>query len=306
MKIAQLLTAFLLFSFFANSQTIDNMKLWPNQAPYSNGKTTPMKEVRPTFFSNIGEAELDIYRPEPGKANGTAVIICPGGGYAGESMIKEGSQVALWFNSFGVTGIVLKYRIPGSDGVTDREKAPISDAQRAIRYIRSKSAELGLKSNQIGIMGFSAGGHLASTAGTHFDDGNTQASDPVEKVSCRPDFMLLIYPVVSMDTTITHRGSRLNLLGKNPDPEKVKYYSADQNVTANTPPTFLVHASDDKTVKVDNSINLYFALQRMGIPVEMHIFEKGGHGFGLDQTKGTALAWPDRCKGWMEQHNFLK
>jgi acetyl esterase/lipase len=306
MKIVYLFTAFLLFSFFANSQTIDNMKLWPNQAPYSDGKATPMKEVRPAFFGNIGEAELDIYRPDPAKANGTAVIICPGGGYVGEALIKEGSDVAKWFNSYGVTGIVLKYRIPGADGVTNREKAPLSDAQRAIRYIRSKSAELSLKSNQIGIMGFSAGGHLASTAGTHYDQGDAQATDPVEKMSCRPDFMLLIYPVVSMDSTITHRGSRQNLLGKNPDPEKVKYYSADQNVTSDTPPTFLVHATDDKTVKVDNSINLYFALQRMGIPVEMHIFEKGGHGFGLDQMKGTALSWPDRCKGWLEQHNLLK
>jgi len=288
----------------AFAQTPEVMKLWPVQAPYSNGQTTPEKDNKGSI-TNIGEASIIVYHPEPGKSNGSAVIICPGGGYSGESTIKEGHDVAKWFASFGVTGIVLKYRLPRADGITEKDKAPLSDAQRAIRHIRSKAAEWGLKPNQIGIMGFSAGGNLAVNAGTHFDAGNAQSTDAVEQLSCRPDFMVLIYPVVSMAFDLTHMGSRMNLLGPHPDTTKVIYYSGEQNVTAETPPTFLVHASDDRTVKTENSINFYLAIHKFGTPVEMHIYEKGGHGFGMNQTTGTALSWPDRLKGWMEQRKLL-
>ena len=305
MKTFRIIVFLFIIPFMAFAQTPEVMKLWPGQAPYSNGKATPEKESRQGSISNIGEASLIIYRPEQGKANGSTVIICPGGGYTNESTIKEGHDVAKWFASFGVTGIVLKYRLPGADGITEKDKAPLSDAQRAIRYVRSKAAEWGLKPNQIGIMGFSAGGNLAVNAGTHFDAGNAQSTDAVEQLSCRPDFMVLIYPVVSMAFDLTHMGSRLNLLGAHPDTTKVIYYSGEQNVTAETPPTFLVHASDDKTVKVENTINFFLAIHKFGTPVEMHIYEKGGHGFGLNQATGTALSWPDRCKGWMEQRKLL-
>jgi acetyl esterase/lipase len=305
MKSFRIIIILFIIPFMAFAQTPLVMKLWPYQAPYSNGTVTPEKESRPGSISNICEASLIIYRPEQGKANGSAVIICPGGGYSNESTIKEGHDVAKWFNTFGVTGIVLKYRLPGSDGVTEKDKAPLSDAQRAIRYIRSKAADWGLKADQIGIMGFSAGGNLAVNAGTHYDAGNPQATDAVEQLSCRPDFMILLYPVVSMTYNLTHMGSRNNLLGSKADTLKVSYYSGEQNVTATTPPTFLVHATDDGAVKVENTINLYLAIHKLKIPVEMHIYEKGGHGFGLNQTTGTALSWPDRCKGWMEQRKLL-
>ncbi|MDP4291517.1 MAG: alpha/beta hydrolase [Bacteroidota bacterium] len=305
MKKFRLILLLLIVPAMVLAQNPVTMKLWPGKAPYSNGNITPEKESAPGSVSNVCEASLIIYRPEQGKANGTAVIICPGGGYSHEATIKEGHDVAKWFNSFGVTGIVLKYRLPGADGITEKDKAPLSDAQRAMRYVRSKAAEWGLKPNQIGIMGFSAGGNLAVNAGTHFDAGNPQASDPIEQISCRPDFMLLIYPVVSMEENLTHGGSRLALLGSNPDPAKVSFYSGEQNVTAATPPAFLVHATDDGAVKVENTINLYLAIHKMKIPVEMHIYEKGGHGFGLNQATGTTLSWPDRCKGWLEQRKFL-
>lgn len=291
--------------FITPAQSPVTMNLWPGKAPYSNDNAKPGKETTPGHVNNTGVAELIIYRPEPGKANGSVVIICPGGAYSGQAITKEGSDVAKWFNSFGVTGIVLKYRLPVAEGITEKDKAPLCDAQRAIRYIRYKAAEWGLKPDRIGIIGFSAGGNLAVNAGTHYDAGDAQSADPVEQLSCRPDFMLLIYPVISMEANLTHGGSRQNLLGSNPDPEKVRFYSGEQNVTATTPPTFIVHATDDGSVKVENSINMYLAIHKMGIPVEMHIYEKGGHGFGLDQCTGTALSWPERCKAWMEQRKLL-
>ena len=287
------------------AQTPETMKLWPGTAPYSNANITPEKEIRPGNIANICEAQLIIYRPDQGKANGSSVIICPGGGYTNESTIKEGHDIAKWFNTFGVTGIILKYRLPGASNITEKDKAPLSDAQRAIRYVRSKAAEWGLKPDQIGIMGFSAGGNLAVNAGTHYDAGNPQSSDPAEQLSCRPDFMILMYPVVSMEANLTHGGSRSNLLGPNPTPEKVSYYSGEQNVTATTPPTFIVHATDDGAVKVENSINLYLVIHKLGIPIEMHLFEKGGHGFGLGSAANTTGAWPDRCKAWMELRKLL-
>ena len=305
MKTVQLIIILFIFSFFASAQTPVTMKLWPDKAPYSNDKAKLGKEVSPGHVGNIGIAEVIICRPESGKANGSSVVICPGGGYAVEAIEKEGYKIAKWFNSIGVTGIILKYRLPLAEGITERDKAPLCDAQRAIRYIRYKAAEWGLKPNQIGVMGFSAGGNLAVNAGTHYDAGNAQSSDPVEQVSCRPDFMLLLYPVVTMEADLTNVGTRDNLLGKNPDPEKVRFYSGEQNVTATTPPTFIVHASDDGVVKLENSINLYMAIHKLGIPIEMHIYEKGGHGFGLDQCTGTALSWPESCKAWMEQRKLL-
>lgn len=304
MKTFRIIVLLFIVPFMAVAQTPDVMKIWPGQAPYSNGQITPEKDNNGSI-TNIGEASIIVYHPEHGKANGSAVIICPGGGYSGEASIKEGHDVAKWFASFGVTGIVLKYRLPGADGITERDKAPLSDAQRTIRLVRSKATEWGLKSNQIGIMGFSAGGNLAVNAGTHFDGGNPQSSDPVEQISCRPDILILMYPVISMEANLTHMGSRNNLLGRQPDSTKVKYYSGEQNVTAETPPTFLVQATDDKVVKVENSIYFYLAIHKFGIPVEMHIYEKGGHGFGMNQTTGTALSWPERLKAWMEQRKLL-
>lgn len=305
MKTVQLIIILFIIPFIASAQNPVTMKLWPDKAPYSNDKAKLGKETSPGHIGNIGIAEVIIYRPESGKANGSSVVICPGGGYAVEAIDKEGHNIAKWFNSFGVTGIILKYRLPGAVGITERDKAPLSDAQRAIRHVRYMAAEWGLKPNQIGVMGFSAGGNLAVNAGTHYDAGNAQSSDPVEQLSCRPDFMLLIYPVVTMEADLTNKGTCQNLLGKNPDPEKVRFYSGEQNVTATTPPTFLIHASDDGAVKVENSINMYMAMHKQGIPVEMHIYEKGGHGFGLDKCIGTALSWSERCKAWMENRKLL-
>jgi acetyl esterase/lipase len=264
--------------------------LWPQGAPGAKGDRSA---DRPT---------LTAFLPAQGKAVGTAVIVCPGGGYANLATDHEGRQIARWFNQFGVAAFMLEYRHRGRGY---GHPAPLQDAQRAIRVVRAGAERRGISPRRIGIIGFSAGGHLAATAGTHFDQGNPAAADPVERVGCRPDFLILCYPVIIFDELHSHRGSQNNLLGPNADPDLVKSLSNEKQVTAETPPTFLFHTDEDTVVPAENSVQFYLALRRAGVPAELHVFREGRHGLGLaEQTPGTR-DWPNRLKDWMRGQGLL-
>lgn len=242
------------------------------------------------------------YLPPEGTANGTAVVIFPGGGYQHLSMEKEGSDVANWLAGAGVTTFVVRYRL----GPTYHHPTMLGDAQRAIRIARARAAEWRIDPQRLGVIGFSAGGHLASTAGTHFDAGNAGSADPIERASSRPDFMLLLYPVITMRAdSVTHAGSRLNLLGPSPTPELERSLSNETQVTPQTPPTFIVHTEDDRTVPVQNALLFYDALTRNGVKAEMHVFEHGPHGFGLAPANPVLSVWTALCETWMRQHGWL-
>ncbi|MFT3947429.1 MAG: alpha/beta hydrolase [Agriterribacter sp.] len=253
-------------------------------------------------ISKISKPTLSIYLPEASKANGAAVVICPGGGYGIVAASHEGYDVAKKFNEMGVAAFVLKYRMPNKKNQPDPSIAPLQDAQQAIITVRKNAAKWNVNPQRIGIMGFSAGGHLASTAGTHFDK---VLVDNPGNISARPDFMLLVYPVISADIAITHAGSYKNLLGENPSEEQLDLYSNEKQVTDKTPPAFLVHASDDNGVSPNNSIVFYQALIKNKVPAELHIYERGGHGFGM-YNKTTKEEWMDRAKNWMESNGWLK
>ncbi|MHC4532864.1 MAG: alpha/beta hydrolase [Planctomycetota bacterium] len=266
--------------------------LWANGAPGAKGADDGDK---PT---------LTIYLPAKEKATGAAVVICPGGGYGHLAMDHEGHQIAQWLNSFGVAGFILQYR-HSKRGAGYGHPAPLQDVQRAVRTVRSRAKEWKVDPTRIGILGFSAGGHLASSAGTHFQNRYNDIRDSIDKVSCRPDFMILIYPVISFTESFTHKGSRRNLLGNNPERELVENMSNERQVTAQTPPTFLVHGNDDKGVPPENSIFFYLALRKAKVPAEMHIYENGRHGFGLGKNFGPVSTWPTRCQDWMNNRGLL-
>ena len=287
---------------FAQQQV---MPLYPNGVP--NSKPTPATYIEKNDRSNndqwvtgVSIPTLTACIPANGTANGAAVVICPGGGYAGLSMDKEGYRVAKAFNAFGVTAFVLKYRLPSDEIMADKTIGPLQDAQQAVLTVRKNAAKWGINPNKIGIIGFSAGGHLASTEGTHFDK---VVIEDQENISVRPDFMLLLYPVISFGPT-AHVGSRENLIGKTPTPALLDLYSNEKQITANTPPTFLVHATDDDVVPVQNSLMFYDALLANKVKAEMHIFEAGGHGFGLDNPKSKDQ-WIDWAKNWMDANGWL-
>ncbi len=242
------------------------------------------------------------YLPPEGKANGTAVVIFPGGAYRIVSMELEGSAVANWLAASGVTSFVVRYRL----GPRYHHPIMLGDAQRAIRTVRARASEWKIDPNRLGIIGFSAGGHLASTAGTHFDAGSPSSGDVIERAGSRPDFMMLIYPVITMRDSVTHRGSRVNLLGENPDSALVRLLSNETQVTRETPPTLLVHSTDDTTVPVENSLLFYQAVRNAGVPVEMHIFEHGGHGYGTAPADPVLSAWTTIAASWMRRHGWIR
>jgi acetyl esterase/lipase len=263
--------------------------LWPGGAPGAQGDGDADK---PTITPYLAPA---------GHATGTAVVVCPGGGYSHLAMEKEGSDIALWWNSLGVTAFVLKYRL----GPKYHHPIELHDAQRAIRTVRARAAEFGIRPDRVGIMGFSAGGHLASTAATHFDSGEPNASDPIDRASSRPDFLILAYPVISFTTPYTHKGSMTSLLGPNPDPKLAESLSNELQVTAQTPPTFIFQTNADTTVPAENSVLFYLALRKAGVPAEMHIYERGPHGVGLAPTDETLSSWPARLADWMRNRGLL-
>lgn len=291
----------------SSSKAQQIIPLYEGKIPYSvDAKNIEKIDTSKTSgtlgISNVSNPTMSVYLPAKGKANGAAVIICPGGGYARLAIYHEGYDVAAEFNKMGVAAFVLKYRLPGDRIMSIKETGPLQDAQEAIKIVRKRAKEWNIDINKVGIMGFSAGGHLASTVGTHF---NTAVSENKENINLRPDFMILIYPVISFSDSLMHKGSRDNLMGQTPTAEKKIAYSADQQVNAQTPPTFLVHAQDDKSVKVGNSIKLYESLTKNGIPAEMHIYPNGGHGFGLN-NKTTQDKWIDHLKNWMIAGNLVK
>ena len=260
--------------------------------------TLPNGGVR---ISNVVQPNLTAFVPPAGTANGTAVIICPGGGYARLSIDSEGYDVAKRLNEMGVTAFVLKYRLPNDQSQPNKSIAPLLDAQQALRLVRQQAARYSLNPERIGLMGFSAGGHLTAWAGTQFAQPVGANPGPV---SVRPAFLVLLYPVISFNDSLRHTGSRDNLLGKTPTPEQIRHYSNELQVTAQTPPTFLVHAQDDKSVSVNNSIVFYQACLRHGVPAELHLYPKGGHGFGLN-NKTTKDLWTDRLRNWLDDNGWL-
>lgn len=273
----------------------------PNSKPTKDEETTEYPNGI-TIISKISRPTLTIFLPEKNIANGAAVVICPGGGYWVTASSHEGTDVAKEFNKIGVAAFVLKYRIPNDATMINREIGPLQDAQQAIKIVKDRANEWNLNPGRIGIMGFSAGGHLASTEGTHYDE---VLIPNAEQTNLRPDFMILIYPVISFNDSITHQGSKEQLLGKTPSPEKVKKYSNELQVTDQTPPTFLVHAGDDDAVNPQNSILFYEALIQHKIPAELHIYQSGGHGFGMKQKNKNEL-WMERCKNWMAVNGWIQ
>jgi len=277
------------------------LKVWPNGAPDSNGITVPEEKYDGVRLRNVSEAEMFVYLPEKEKNTGAAVVIYPGGGYQILAMDHEGYNIAHWLAERGVAGIVLKYRLPNG-----HHKVPSGDARRAIRTVRANAEQWGIDPAKIGIAGSSAGGHLASTVGTRFDAGDKNAADPIERVSSRPDFMLLLYPVISFNEEFGHMGSRRNLIGEGNDWKMVSQYSNELHVTPDTPPTFLVLADDDKSVVPRNSVEFYSALKANNVPAEMHIFQKGGHGFGLRNNNIPADNWPNLFIDWLKSIDVVR
>ncbi len=296
-----IITFFMLPSLSVTLQAQTVMPLYPGQIPNSrpapNEETSQYSDDGILSISKVSRPELTVYLPPKEKAVHVAIVVCPGGGYVNISAGHEGSDVARRLNEEGIAAFVLKYRIPDDHTMIKEEIGPLQDAQRAIQIVRSRSKEWGINPNRIGILGFSAGGHLAASAGTHFN--KTYISNP-QGISLRPDFMILIYPVISFTDSIGHIGSRDQLLGKNPSQEKIMNYSNELQVTDHTPPAFLVHAKDDDTVPYANSIVFAEALKKHRVPVKLFTFEKGGHGFGLI-NKTSDIRWMDLCLEWLKQ-----
>ncbi len=267
----------------------DTLSLWSMAAPGALGSSP---QDIPT---------LTVYLPVAETSKGTAVLVCPGGGYGHLAMDHEGKQVAEWLNANGMAAFILKYRIAPHY----HHPAPLLDVQRALRIIRFRAGEWGIHANRIGIIGFSAGGHLASSAGTHFTPGIADAPDPIDRISCRPDFMILGYPVISMKMTVTHHGTRRNLLGSRPDTALVALMSNEEQITERTPPAFLFHTTNDQAVSVENSLLFFRNLVRAGVSAEMHIFRDGPHGVGLAYQHAHLQSWPKLCLEWLRGLGML-
>ncbi|MBI3209989.1 MAG: alpha/beta hydrolase [Candidatus Solibacter usitatus] len=278
--------ALTLLPIFALAQNRTEL-LYPNGAPGAVGS------------DDVDKPSLAYYIAA--KPNGSAAVVCPGGAYRNLAMDHEGTQIAQWLNARGISAFVLKYRL----GPRYHHPAMLNDVQRAVRMVRSQAKELGVAEQRIGVWGFSAGGHLASTAATHFEAGKPDAIDPVERVSSRPDFAILSYPVISLTTDYVHKGSRTALLGDNPDPQLVQYLSNELQVTKNTPPTFLFHTNGDTGVPPENSVLFYLALRKAGVPAEMHIYEQGRHGVGLAPQDPVLSTWGARLEDWLRVRGIL-
>ncbi len=277
------------------------LNLWEGEPPNyrETGEQTIWDTTDIVRIRNVRFPDLAVFLPSAKNRTGEGVVICPGGGYYILAYDWEGTDVARWLNSHGIAAFVLKYRLPGSESNLVPHQSPLLDARRAMRLVRHHAAEWNIDPSRIGIMGFSAGGHLASTLSTHYDRGDTTATDPVERMSCRPDFSLLIYPVISFTGEFTHTGSKRALLGEDPDEELVSAYSNELQVTADTPPAILVHSGDDRGVPVENSLAYYRALQEKEIPASLHIYPYGGHGYSLAIGRGHLSTWPDRVIEWI-------
>ncbi len=298
-KISSLLAVLGLVQLIAmplHAQT--EMALYPGRVP--NAIEAENQETgEKGYVKNVSKPTLTAFLPAAGTANGAAVIVCPGGGYGGLVIDREGYRVAKELNKAGIAAFVLKYRLPSDRIMKDKAIGPLQDAQQAIKTVREKAKEWQVDPEKIGIMGFSAGGHLASTAGTHYD--STFIDNP-QKTSLRPDFMVLVYPVISFEGKIGHKGSSANLLGASPSAERINYFSNDLQVTASTPPAYLTHAGDDTVVPVSNSIRFYEALNAKGVAADMHIYSQGQHGYPKTPSFDE---WFGRCLHWMRTSGFI-
>lgn len=281
-----------------HAQTV-SIILWPDGIPgeikASVNEKEEYKDGELQRVSSVTHPTLTVYQPTS-NANGIAVLVIPGGGYAHLSINKEGKQVAQWLNTQGITAFVLKYRLPDDKTMADKSIGPLQDAQEALRIIRRNAKQWNVNPDKIGVAGFSAGGHLAALLANHYMDESYKSKD---NISARPDFCLLLYPVISMKNEIAHKGSQRNLLGENPSEEAISRFSNELHVTDSTPPTFIIHAADDKSVPVEHSLLYFSALKKSGVSAEIHVFETGGHGFGLgDESKNTY--WPVLWIKWLE------
>jgi acetyl esterase/lipase len=264
------------------------IRLWEGEVPLAQGT------------EDVDIPQMAIYPAPEDRATGAAVVICPGGGYR-ILADHEGHGYAVFLNKLGITAAVLKYRL----GARYQHPAMLSDVARAIRLMRARAAEYKIDPNRIGVMGSSAGGHLASTIATHFDDGNLSAEDPIEHVSSRPDLAILCYPVITLTEPYLHRGSRDNLIGKNPEPSLIDLLSNEKQVTEKTPPTFIFHTADDAAVPVENTLLFAEACRRNKVPVELHVYETGRHGVGLAEDNPVLRTWSEMLKNWLEARGFL-
>lgn len=297
---------FFLFLFLTNMALAQDftLPLYPagNVPNYQKTSEKETREPGDIFWVRLVQTpDLAAYLPAKRHATGEAVIVCPGGGYGGLAYDWEGTDVARWLSSRGIAAFVLKYRLPVSKSNVTPHLSPLMDAKRAMRIVKANAAKWNINQNRIGIMGFSAGGHLASTLLTHFDEGNKASTDSIEQQSSRPDFGILIYPVISMTKPIMHAGSRNNLIGEHPDTALANYYSSELQVSKNTPPTFLLHAMDDDAVPVENSLLFFQAMKDKGVSGELHVYPRGGHGFALAIGKGALEGWTDLCVAWIRE-----
>ena len=277
------------------------MPLWtseiPNQLKSGQKEQQELRDI--LWVANVQTPNISVFLPSQRHATGQAIVICPGGGYSGLAYNWEGTDIARWLNSKGIAGIVLKYRLPSAESQPTPRLAPLQDAKQAIRLVRQHAEAWNIDPNQVGVMGFSAGGHLASTLGTHYNDAESNVANEQAATSARPDFMILVYPVISMMDDITHKGSRNNLIGDNPSTELIQAYSNELRVNKETPPTFLIHSVDDQAVPVANSLRFYQALIQNNVPVEMHLYPHGGHGYSLALDDGHLSQWPELLSQWL-------
>ena len=305
MKFLLIVSTLIASNAFAENLVIP---LWPEGVPAAVRPDAPAakgpvgeEKISATHNANISVPTLTVYAPAVDRPNGTAVIVCPGGGYTNQSTLREGVQYARWLSTLGVTAFVLKYR-----QLEYGHPAPLQDVLRAVRLVRSRATEFKIDPARLGVMGSSAGGHLAACAGTLFDhpDGRTGAA--LDAVSARPDFLILMYPVITMDDPSVHAGSRKALLGAQPEPAQLQLMSVEKQVTAATPPTLLIHTQEDKTVPIENSILFFQALTRAKVPAEFYAFEHGSHGMGMKAELGTASDWPKRAEEWLRARGLLQ
>lgn len=285
-----LIAGSLLLTASVSAAEWDTKPLWEGDAPGAIGNED---KDRP---------KIHVSLPDEGKATGAAVLVCPGGGYGGLAMGHEGQEIADWLNAHGIASFVLDYRHRGKGY---GHPAPLTDAQRGMRWVRAHAQEYGVDPKRVGVMGFSAGGHLASTLSTHFDAGQADAADAIDRQSCRPDFAILCYPVIQFDAPTTHRGSQKNLLGENADPALVASLSNEKQVTEATPPTFLFATDQDTAVPPENAVAYYLACRAAKVPAELHVFETGPHGVGLAKNIEGVSQWPDLCIAWLNRQGLL-
>ena len=296
-------TAFVLSNLYGQDKVMD---IWNGKVPNSISNPSIHQVIDSSGgwvkMINVSVPTLEVYLPQKSKSNGTAVIICPGGAYALLAIKHEGKDVAQWLNSLGITAFVLNYRLPNDATMKDKSIAPLQDAQQAMRIVRKQAEEWGINHSKIGIMGFSAGGHLASSLSVHYQDKVYETTDTT---SARPDFSLLIYPVITMDSATTNTWSRYSLLGKTPSGKSVNYFSNELHVNSATPPAFLIHSIDDDAVPVVNSINYAMALKQNKVACELHMYQTGGHGYGMGRSANSESTWISACEKWLMMNGLV-